>query len=431
MARTRATKGAAADKTAASRNKDAAVASTSSKYPLPQESTNPPKVLILPNKATPEARVVSLKNPRYSKPTRYLVCPETGAYEFTRVAAPKTTPRSWLIETTDTNNTTTKEDDVRGSFDAQVTKGADLFIATPVDPLFLALPALQAQFSSTSKRMFLSSDDHFDTLSEETPHLRETLRWPTWREALESRLAAICDTAEAGDEVMFRFSEDKLLDQLLAKAKKMSEAGLPKSMEDKFVTKALEAPVLGIKKSNPPQTNESTSSETKTDSSPETSESQSSVSTTATAASEASTAATLVTDGAESAMHASEEVTRLQRLRIAVNFICSSYLPPSLAAVLKKMLADGKGSVDFTALDDYGAQLTKLRQEAALSRSASDYSRKRALDEDDDDKREKKRKKEEEEKRKKAGESRGVKELKKVNVSGMKKMSDFFKPKGS
>lgn len=39
---------------------------------------------------------------------------------------------------------------------------------------------------------------------------------------------------------------------------------------------------------------------------------------------------------------------------------------------------------------------------------------------------EKKRKKEEDEKRKKAGESRGVKDLKKVDTTGMKKLSDFF-----
>lgn len=246
-------------------------------------------------------------------------------------------------------------------------------------------------------------------------------------------MAAVCDTAEAGDEVMFRFREDKLLDQLLSKAKKMSEAGLPKSMEEKFVSKALEAPVLGIKKSNPTttlQTQESTLSEAKSDLLPEMEESQSSVGTTATTTSDASTAATSVTDDAESAMQASEEVTKLQRLRIAVSFIFSSYVPPSMAVVLKKMLADGKGSVDFSALDEYVAQLTKLRQEAMLSRSASDYSRKRTMDEEDEDRREKRRKKEEEDKRKKAGESRGVKELKKVNVSGMKKMSDFFKPKG-
>lgn len=416
MARTRASKGA--DKVASSKDKD--VATAVSKYSLPADSTNPSKVVILPAKATSEAKVVSLKNPRYSKPTRYLICPETGAYEFTRISASKTTPCSWLIEGSikKEGDGSTKKEDVRGSLDVQVTKGADLFIATPVDPLFLALPALQAQFTSTSKRMFLSSDDHFDTISEGTPHWRETLRWPKWREAVESRLAALCDTAEAGDEVMFRLSEEKLLDQLLSKARRMSEAGLPKSMEERFVIKALEAPVLGVKKSDPVtalQTQESTLSDGKI-------ESQSS---------EVSTAATSLADDAESAMVASDEVTRLQRLRIAFNFICSSYVPPSMASVLKKMLVDDKGSIDFSALDDYIAQLTKLRQEAMISRSASDYSRKRALDEEDEDRREKRRKKEDEEKRKKAGESRGVKELKKVNVSGMKKMSHFFKPKGS
>jgi len=42
---------------------------------------------------------------------------------------------------------------------------------------------------------------------------------------------------------------------------------------------------------------------------------------------------------------------------------------------------------------------------------------------------EKKRKQEEEDRKKKMGESRGVRDLKKVNVTGMKKMSDFFTKK--
>ena len=42
---------------------------------------------------------------------------------------------------------------------------------------------------------------------------------------------------------------------------------------------------------------------------------------------------------------------------------------------------------------------------------------------------EKKRKKEEEDNRKKAGVSMGLRKLQKVNTSGMKKMSDFFKKK--
>lgn len=426
MARTRAVK---ATTKAAAPGDDETKTSTS-KYTLPTASANPPKVLILPNSATSEARVVSLQNPRYSKPTRYLICPNTGAYEFIKIAAPKTTPRSWLIVET----STTDED--ASSFDTQVTKGADLYLATPIDPLFLILPALVAQFSSSNKRMFLSSDDHIETINDEAPHLRDTIvRWPSWRAMLETRMGAICDTVEAGDEqLMYRFSEDKLLAELLVKAKRMSEDGLPQSMEDKFVGKALEAPVLGVKRSNPVavlKTDESTASESQ--------ESQSSVVTTATGASGASTAATFVTGDTEavgakdiaSAITASAEVVNLQRLRIAFNFICSCYVPLTMATVLKKMLLENKSAVDFAPLEDYVAQLTKLRQDAMMARSASDYSRKRNNDEENEERMEKKRKKEEEEKRKKAGESRGVRDLKKVNTSGMKKLSAFFKPKGS
>ncbi|KAG8170029.1 hypothetical protein KVR01_000774 [Diaporthe batatas] len=435
MARTRSTKGT--DKGAKSSGKDTTTSAASSKYSLPAESENPCRVLILPEKASPDARVVSLTHPRYSKPTRYLVCPQTGAYEFVKISEPKTTPRSWLIEGSNERTSASEdaaEEEDEQAFQTQTAKDADLFIATPIDPLFLALPALVKQLSSP-KRMFLSSDDHLDSIAEDAPHLRETLRWAQWRELLESRMATGCDTVEAGDEAMFRLSEEKLLAELLAKARRMSDGGLPASMEDKFVTKALEAPVLGRKAPAVTlrlQTLESSETNGADSGSDTQVESQASAATSATSASEASTAATSVADDAASAIQASPEVVRLQRLRVGFNFICSSYVPPALAAVLKKMLAEGKGKgVDFKLLDDYVGELTKLRQEAMMARSASDYSRKRTMDEEDEDRREKRRKKEEEEKRKKAGESRGVRDLKKVNTSGMKKMSDFFakKPK--
>lgn len=445
MARTRASKGSS--KAASSKDKEETTTASTSKYSLPAKSTSPPRILILPNKATPEARVVSLKNPRYSKPTRYLICPETGAYELIKISAPKTTPRSWLIASSGAAELTGESDPA--SFETEVTRGADLYVATPLDPLFLALPALATQFASAGKRMFLSSDDHFDTVVEEQPHLRDTvIRWPRWRARLEARMAAVCDAVEAGDgEPMFRLSEDKLLDQILSKARRMSgEGGLPRSMEEKFVVKALEAPVLSVKKTNPVAVApEAGDSEPGAESQIQSSESQSSVATTVTSASDASTAPTsaAATDdpGAEalgaadvtSAIQASEDVVGLQRLRVAFNFICSCYVPPAMAAALKKMLPEhkGPGAADFAPLDGYVAELTRLRQEAMMARSASDYSRKRTLDEEDDDRREKRRKKEEEEKRKKAGESRGVRDLKKVNTAGMKKLSAFFKPKGS
>lgn len=130
----------------------------------------------------------------------------------------------------------------------------------------------------------------------------------------------------------------------------------------------------------------------------------------------------------------SAEVIKLQRIFVTFRFICSNYVPTAMAAELKKMLLveSGKVLVDFTPLKDYAVQLKKLQQEALLARSTSDYSRKRGCnDEENEDRAEKRRKKEEEDKRKKAGESLGVKRLKKVNTAGMQKLSAFFKPKGS
>ncbi|KAI0377744.1 ribonuclease H2, subunit B [Hypomontagnella monticulosa] len=454
MARTTRSKASTGAK---SDSKSTTTSNTNSKYTLPEESSNPPKLFIFPTKATKDARIVSLLNPRYAKPTRYLVCPETGIYEFTRIAAPKSTPRSWLIECGDTGNVEQKSSEDGAELGAYVTKGADLYVATPVDPIFLLLPAFADQSGTVKdgKRMFVSSDDHLDSIRDASPHLAEILRWGKVRTLLESRMVAMCDTAEAGDETMFRFSEDKLLAEVLGKAQKMCHQPLPKSMEDKFVTKALEAPVVGVKREN--TTLSSVTQETQAPAQSETpvstseastpkveSESQLSVSTetTTTVISEASTAATSViteestttiTTTAEliSTLHASPEVIKQQRLRIAFNFICSCYIAPAQAAQLSaRLTSQTPALVDFTPLDSYLAEITKLRQEAAATRSMGDYSRKRALDDEElADRAEKKRKKDEEDKRKKAGESRGVRDLKKVNTVGMRKMSDFFKKK--
>ncbi|KAI1801499.1 ribonuclease H2, subunit B [Daldinia bambusicola] len=455
MARTTRSK-ASASTAATSDSKSAPSNNTKSKYTLPTESTNPPKLFILPTSATKDAKVVSLLNPRYAKPTRYLVCPETGIYEFTRIAAPKATPRSWLIECGNTGKVEEKTSEDVAELSAYITKGADLYVATLIDPMFLLLPAFADQSANTKdgKRMFVSSDDHLDSIRDKSPHLSEILRWGNVRVLLESRMAAICDTAEAGNETMFRFNEDKLLTEVLSKAQKMSEQPLPKSMEEKFVAKALEAPVMGIKRENTTtlsisQTETQTQSETPASTSttstpkPETIESQSSTSSTETApslVSEVSTAATSVVEESVAttataeltpSLSASPEITALQRLRTAFNFICSCYIAPPQATQLQTKLKEQKPPpVDFAPLDNYLEEVGKLRQELAAARSVGDYSRKRVLDEEElADRAEKKRRKEEEEKRKKAGESKGVRDLKKVNTAGMKKMSDFFKKK--
>lgn len=408
--------------------------------------SSPPQLFILPKTASSESRIVALQNPRWSKPTRYLACPETGFYEFTRIAAPSSTPRSWLIDgargvvrnerndgTEETLSSTSKD------FETHIAKDGEIFVATPYDPLFLVLPALASD--AGKKRMFLSSDDHIDKLSEASPHLPQILRQGNTQKLVEDRMAAVCDTVEAGDESMYRLNEAKLLNEILSKARKLSESGLPKSMEERFVRKPLEAPVLTRR--SQPQLTATTEDPTTEDSqtpATEKSESQASISSVETAESattQASVSTAATTPNAElseeetitAAMTASPEVLSLQRLRVAFNFIASAYLPPSLASALRPGLAAADSQTDFAPLDDYLSKLAKLKAEVLAARAATDYSRKRGLDDIEDERAEKRRKKEEEDKRKKAGESRGVKQLKKVNVSGMKKMSDFFKKK--
>lgn len=462
MARTRA-KGASA---AASKDDKKGATSTaktsSSVYSLSAESNNPPKLFILPKTASSAARVVTLQHPRYSKPTRFLVCPEAGFFEFTTVSPPKSTPRSWLIQSTTPN----QEDENGTNQTTQITQSPALHLATPYDPLFLLLPALYNTTTSTTtdpenspppppnqqqKRMYLSLEDHLDATPDPARHLAELLATcPATRTLVEARLAAVCDSVQAGDERMFRVSEAKLLRALLAKARAVvgDEEGsgggrLPESMEERFVRKELEAPVLGVRVARgiggaAVEKGEEGGSGSETPvgagSGEESVESQASVETAVSSASEMSAASTAATsvgeegDAVASAMAASEEVVKLQRLRVAFNFICSSYVAPAIAVQLKKDLAQTAELVDFKPLDEYLERLTKLRQEAAAVRS-SDFSRKRAADEEQDERAEKRRRQEAEEKAKKANMSRGVKNLMKVNTSGMKKMSDFFKKK--
>ncbi|KAA8566960.1 hypothetical protein MFRU_007g01280 [Monilinia fructicola] len=432
------------------------------KIKLQPDDANPPKVFILPKNITQEARIITLENPRYAKDSRYLVCPHQGFNEFTRIAAPKTTPKSWLLVSEDDLATTTNEEDLpknefRGkeeSFEGYVTKGADLFIATPMDSLFIILPVLAppstSKVSDPPKKLFLSSDDYIDKLIAVSPHLRSFLTG-TLRNSLEKRMAAVCDTVDAGDETMFRINEEKLSKVLLQKAKKMVKYGLPASMEEKLVRRALDIPVMSIKREEE-TTQEGSGEEARvplaSGSSTPRIESQatqttdSSADTAASSFSETSTAATSTLGDLASApedekislpsIDAPEGVADLLRIRTAFFFICSNYVAPHLSDILKRSLTSSTSSVDFSPLDSHLSYLTKLRQDALAARSMGDFSRKRAMVGDDEEietRAEKKRKQDEEEKRKKAGESRGVKNLKKVNTSGMKKMSDFFKKK--
>ncbi|TGO62573.1 hypothetical protein BOTNAR_0112g00230 [Botryotinia narcissicola] len=457
------TRGRPATKAAAVETEPSKVAEP--KVKLQPDDVNPPRVFILPKDITTEARIITLENPRYAKDSRYLVCPNKGFNEFTRIAAPKTTPKSWLLVPEDESTAPLQEeipkdetDDKKDpSFKAKgnVTKGADLFIATPIDSLFIILPALApvptSKVSDPPKKLFLAGDDYFDKLISTSPHLVSFLRAGPLRSTLEKRMTAVCDTVDAGDETMFRINEEKLSKELLKKAKKMVEHGLPASMEEKLVRKALDVPVLSINRgeeSAQEGLNEEASISANSGTSTPQIESQttqiteSSTDTVASSLSEASTAATSISGDLADAskdekisipsIDAPEGVADLLRIRTTFFFICSNYIAPHLSDILKNSLKSSASPIDFTSLDSHLAYLTKLQQDALAARSMGDYSRKRATVGDDEEietRAEKKRKQDEEDKRKKAGESRGVKNLKKVKTSGMKKMSDFFKKK--
>lgn len=429
--------------------------STSAKVQLNPDSPNPARIFVLPEGITPEARIISLTNPRYHSKDRYVVCPVRGFYEFKVVGVPKMTPRSWLLSRSGTEAEMPADaaDNVVDSNLAKgyVTRTADIFIATPVDPIFFLLPALSptSKNSDAPKRLFLSSDDYFERVVSDSPHLGSFLRRDNLRILLEKRMQAICETVEAGEETMYRLDEERLLKEVLQKARRMVERGLPASIEEKLVRKALEVPMLSITRDeNSLQDLEERdcpqgTSHLLTPSS-EAQDSQATASSTDSAASSFSHASTAITSFSEESTStelaqeskitspkivAPDGVAELLRLRVALDFLCSNYITPHMTDKINTALYSPTSSVDFRPLTTHLAHLSKLRREAAATRSFGDYSRKRSLQDDEDAeiRAEKKRKMEEEEKRKKAGESLGVKRLKKANITGMKKLSEFFK----
>ncbi|KAF2453354.1 ribonuclease H2, subunit B [Lineolata rhizophorae] len=475
---------------------------------LPPPDQNPPKLFILPNDASSEARIVTLRNPATGRPNRYYVCPTTGRFfEFTRIAPPKNAWRGMLLTPEhqeaavrrDENSEGRADDDSKegntGGSDDVDAKGQSeqpaseneetgckwagsegyvlsdpgLFIATPLDPLFLVLPALAPKPTTTSnggkkapdKQMFLSVDDYIDALLDANAsnnHLKDLLAsHPGHRAALERRISAACDTVDAGDEKMYRLSVEKVVAELLAKATRMVEKGLPKSMEERFVNKTLEVPVMAVKregsgvsfvgagkkdegheeeKGEAKEDGEESSTATPTeDSQTSTNEASTTASATINASTTVTTPASTSTNdwpSSDSPLTPSDQITHLLRLRTALSFLTTSYLPAHLRdAVTAYLTTTPPPAADFRPLTAHLARLDSLRAEAAALRSLSDnIARKRAAGTGEDEeaaaeREERKRKKEEEEQRKKA-ESRAVKQLKKADTSGMKKLSSFF-----
>lgn len=405
-----------------------------------------PRVFLLP-KATPSSpnfTVISLPHPRTAAPTRFLLHPDTGLHEITKVPPTTTAPRSWLLtgapsDAEDEKAITPRTTDWLG--DGQIIQDASLYVSTPIDPLFVLLPRLLPTVAADApKAHFLPLDDVLDTFTATDDDAQDSADRSHWQAALrpgsvarrqvETRIRAVCDTVDLGDEMAYRPSQDKVLALLVRKCEEMAEGGLPKSMEDAFVVKPLVRPISEAQ----PQEEEAGSEREGED-----------------VVMEEATRTTLVVVGKQngekneetvdektalptppetrnSPPPASKIIIHLLRLRVASQFLSASYLSVHLSALLTTALASAH---DFTPLDTYLSELKRLRSEAASLRSG-DFSMKRGHDEDGGDAGAKRRKKEEEEeaeKKRKKNISKGVRDLGKANTRGMAKLTSFFKKK--
>ncbi|KAL3466621.1 ribonuclease H2, subunit B [Aspergillus heterothallicus] len=403
----------------------------SQSHPSNETFIKPSKAFILPFSADLDGRFITLPHPQTGDSTRYFFCPKSGLYEFTVVAPPAQFPRSILYTSKQSEDKTSQ---------GTISKAAELLVATPIDIVFFAIPLLCSSPSSNEgKKLFQPLDDIIDSQDNLSKQLRYILYHGSLRDTLLRRVEDVCDSVEAGGEKMFRMSEAKLLRQLLVKAERMVAQGLPTSLEERFVKQVLAAPLMSVTRTDITTDASSLTLKDEDETGSEGGSTSQSTATTITTSSSASASTSASTPiGESSATPAREEVpdeqacpesiVRLQRLSTAFSFLKSTYLSPELGIKLDGMLSAHNTPVDFKPLHDHLKHLAELRAEALASRSFGDFSHKRNAEDDDaaEARAEKKRRKEEEEKKKKAGESRGVRELKKVDTTGMKKMSDFF-----
>jgi hypothetical protein len=341
-----------------------------------------PRICIIPapdtNAPTEAPKILSLPHPRTTTSTRFLLHPTKGLYELTVIPSTPSQPRSWLL--------TANEEPAKEGWigNGQVLSDGALHVATPIDPLFLLLPHL---FPPKQTR-FLPADDILESLAQcWQPIIRPG---SVARRHLEARIRAVSDAVDVGEEKAYRPSQSKVLSVLAKKCADMASGGLPKSLEDEFVTKPLVRPVTGVVVMPDDVSVETAAPPPQQSAAP-------------------------------------PEIVQLLRIRVAAQFLAATYLPEKIAALLTEHLAEVH---DFAALDEHLLELKKLRAEAAAVRSG-DFSLKRGMNDDEaaDLRAEKKRKAEEEEKKKKKNVSKGVRELSKVNTRGMAKLTSFFKKK--
>ncbi|KAK1819592.1 hypothetical protein LTR12_006042 [Friedmanniomyces endolithicus] len=408
-----------AKKPAASKTAPTAPTAAGRQPPLPPTESNPPKLFILPDDASPESRILTLPHPAGSRPTRYFLDPARGFYEFTRVSAPKKTCRSVLLvsgvergevdesgirreqngEESEEKREAEREDNDEG----YILQSPDLFIATPLDSLFVLLPALwptgnldhQEGWSTFHDKLFSNNDEDI-----RYKHLRSVFHSASGvgkalEQQMEARMASICDTIEMGDETSYKLNFKKLAGVVYEKAERMVAAGLPASMEEHFIKRALDAPEQSVR-------NEESSVLRTADESPDPEQT--------------------VAVGPNGARFKISHLAHLLRLRTALRYLYYTLLPASLTRCLQRHF--DSGFINFMPLTVYPAEVAELKAEAHALRSISDnISRKRGILDDEEalGRAEVKKRKKEEEEVKRKGMSAGVKRLGKVD-----KMSDFF-----
>lgn len=401
----------------------------------------PRTVLVLPRNRSPQSFISALPHPQSSVASQYLIDPEHGIFELTQVKAPNVSCHSWLVEgdshrpgshATDLPEAETGADR-SGGVDSHnlsyIISKPTVLVATAIDPLFFLISGLcnQDPESSSPKGHFLSCADLLDKLCERSDEFVRVLEIVAIKSMFERRLKVACDSVAAGDERMYRPNPTKVLAELVRKARNVAESAVPPSMDEKFIRAALEVPYQNIQAcSNTNMTHHDLKSTLS-------SASDSQESDIAPILSSTTSVATEMTVPDDSEGPSNEELMKLLRIRTVLSYLTSNYIPTSISTSLENLLSSNETPLNFKLLNERLAYVTEARAEALASRSLGDYSRKRNAYEEDEAaelRAEKKRKKEEEERKKKL-ESRGLRDLKKVDTTGMKKMSDFFRAKGS
>ena len=372
------------------------------------------RVCILPKTAGNGTRIVYLPHPNTSAPAAFVFCHETGRiFELTQVSAPKAAARSWLISADQTMSE--GEAAVAPAPSGSLQKGyiikhADALVATPFDPVFLLLRLFPVG-KSQERNSFRLGDDYLELLSEQNPAMARLLRSEHFSKNMLKRFDCVCESQDIGDDKVYKPSNEKLARVLVEKACQMvSSTAWPASMDEGVVKKELDIPSIPVRIVTPVDT---------------TADDQ--------AANASAAPGTGETPQTASQLDIDSGVIDVMRMRKALEYLLSAYVPKALRDDMEMLFKDDKIKsitplLEPTLLQAHLDKIKAAKAEAMALRLLSDnISRKRgANDEEQADARaEKKRKKEEEDKKAKS-ESRNLKQLKKVDTTGMKKLSSFF-----